>query len=234
MRMVCFFLANLAVKVSEYLAGTPATSSQMAKDVVTFLNWAAEPEHDVRKQYGIKAVILFSSLFCLSLYVKRFKWGVIKNRKICEYSACLDGRVIDVGGPQSTALPRPIRLDSSIRSYIIACFAVFAEECEKYFPRLVFTPHSALSLADTTRKHIPPCPANPGPRSSSESPVCSSDGRSPLTLCREWVARCLGQMTDANRTDAQAELRQVIADAFAAHTLWTTDWEAVQLKRLLS
>jgi hypothetical protein len=41
-------------------------------------------------------------------------------------------------------------------------------------------------------------------------------------------------MTDANRTEAQAELRQVIADAFAAHTLWTTDWEAVQLKRLLS
>ncbi|KAF7770577.1 hypothetical protein Agabi119p4_6551 [Agaricus bisporus var. burnettii] len=66
----------------EYEDGTPATTSQMAKDVVTFLNWAAEPEHDLRKQYGIKAVILFSTLFCLSLYVKRFKWGVIKNRKI--------------------------------------------------------------------------------------------------------------------------------------------------------
>ncbi|EKM81933.1 hypothetical protein AGABI1DRAFT_112122 [Agaricus bisporus var. burnettii JB137-S8] len=49
---------------------------------------------------------------------------------------------------------------------------------------------------------------------------------------KEWVARCLGQMTDANRTEAQAELRQVIADAFAAHTLWTTDWEAVHLKSL--
>ncbi|KAF5361831.1 hypothetical protein D9756_002612 [Leucocoprinus leucothites] len=66
----------------EYEDGTPATASQMAKDVVTFLSWAAEPEHDQRKQYGIKAVILFSSLFWLSLYVKRFKWGVIKNRKI--------------------------------------------------------------------------------------------------------------------------------------------------------
>lgn len=62
--------------------GTPATTSQMAKDVVTFLSWAAEPEHDTRKQYGIKAVILFSTLFWVSLYVKRFKWGVIKNRKI--------------------------------------------------------------------------------------------------------------------------------------------------------
>lgn len=65
-----------------YITGTPATTSQMAKDVVTFLSWAAEPEHDERKKYGIKAVILFSTLFTLSLYIKRFKWGVIKNRKI--------------------------------------------------------------------------------------------------------------------------------------------------------
>jgi len=66
----------------EYDDGTPATTSQMAKDVVTFLHWAAEPEHDERKKYGIKAVILFSTLTLLSLYVKRFKWTVIKNRKI--------------------------------------------------------------------------------------------------------------------------------------------------------
>ncbi|KAG5652046.1 cytochrome c1 [Sphagnurus paluster] len=66
----------------EYDDGTPATTSQMAKDVVTFLNWAAEPEHDERKKYGIKAVIIFSTLTLISLYVKRFKWSPIKNRKI--------------------------------------------------------------------------------------------------------------------------------------------------------
>ncbi|KAH9993704.1 cytochrome c1, component of the mitochondrial respiratory chain [Russula compacta] len=66
----------------EYDDGTPATASQMAKDVTTFLNWAAEPEHDERKKIGIKAVILFSTLTALSLYVKRFKWNVIKTRKI--------------------------------------------------------------------------------------------------------------------------------------------------------
>jgi hypothetical protein len=40
-------------------------------------------------------------------------------------------------------------------------------------------------------------------------------------------------MTDANRDDAQAELRQVIADAFTAKSLWTTDWAGVQLQSLL-
>lgn len=50
---------------------------------------------------------------------------------------------------------------------------------------------------------------------------------------KEWVARCLGQMTDANRAEAQAELRESIANAFAEKTLWTTDWAGVQLKSLM-
>ncbi|KAI0255817.1 SAC3/GANP/Nin1/mts3/eIF-3 p25 family-domain-containing protein [Lactifluus subvellereus] len=50
---------------------------------------------------------------------------------------------------------------------------------------------------------------------------------------KEWVASCLGQMTDANREEAQAELRQVISDAYSSKTLWTTDWAGVQLKSLL-
>ena len=50
-------------------------------------------------------------------------------------------------------------------------------------------------------------------------------------LPREWVASCLGQMTDGNREEAQAELRQVISDAYSSKTLWTTDWAGVQLKR---
>ncbi|PPQ79687.1 hypothetical protein CVT25_003261 [Psilocybe cyanescens] len=50
---------------------------------------------------------------------------------------------------------------------------------------------------------------------------------------KDWVAKCLGQITDSNRAEVQAELKQVISDAFAAHTLWTTDWAGVQLKSLL-
>lgn len=34
--------------------GTPCTKSQMAKDVVNFLCWAAEPAHDERKLIGLK------------------------------------------------------------------------------------------------------------------------------------------------------------------------------------
>jgi ubiquinol-cytochrome c reductase cytochrome c1 subunit len=59
----------------------------MAKDVTTFLSWAAEPEHDERKKYGIKAVIILSALTLISLYVKRFKWTVLKNRKISKFHA---------------------------------------------------------------------------------------------------------------------------------------------------
>lgn len=62
--------------------GTPATTAQMAKDVTTFLSWAAEPEHDERKKMGLKAVILTGSMFLISIWLKRFKWAPIKNRKL--------------------------------------------------------------------------------------------------------------------------------------------------------
>lgn len=57
----------------EYEDGTPATTSQMAKDVVEFLNWAAEPEMDIRKQMGIKTVVITSALLALSIWVKRYE-----------------------------------------------------------------------------------------------------------------------------------------------------------------
>ncbi len=48
---------------------------------------------------------------------------------------------------------------------------------------------------------------------------------------RDWVANCLGKMSDSNSAEAQGELRQVISDAFMNKTLWTTDWNGVQLQR---
>jgi len=66
----------------EYEDGTPATSSQMAKDVVEFLNWAAEPEMDERKKMGMKVLVITTTLFALSVWIKRYKWSPIKTRKI--------------------------------------------------------------------------------------------------------------------------------------------------------
>ena len=68
--------------VVEYEDGTPATTSQMAKDVVEFLNWAAEPEMDDRKKMGTKAIAILTGLFAVSVWVKRYKWAPIKTRNI--------------------------------------------------------------------------------------------------------------------------------------------------------
>ncbi|KAI9278047.1 cytochrome C1 family-domain-containing protein [Sporodiniella umbellata] len=68
--------------VVEYEDGTPATTSQMAKDVSTFLAWAGEPEHDDRKKMGMKAVVILAGLTAISVWLKRFKWAPIKSRKI--------------------------------------------------------------------------------------------------------------------------------------------------------
>ena len=43
--------------IVEYSDGTEATVDQMAKDVTTFLAWAAEPELEVRHKLGIKVII---------------------------------------------------------------------------------------------------------------------------------------------------------------------------------
>ena len=108
MMMVQSFLCILDPLLTRVI-GTPATTSQLAKDVVTFLNWAAEPEHDIRKQYGIKAVILCSTLTLLSIYIKRFKWSPIKNRKIGELYVSVRRRQTDVLQCTTRRLVRHIR-----------------------------------------------------------------------------------------------------------------------------
>lgn len=69
-------------EVLEYDDGTPATMSQVAKDVCTFLRWAAEPEHDDRKRMGLKVLLGGALLIPLIYYIKRHKWSVLKSRKI--------------------------------------------------------------------------------------------------------------------------------------------------------
>jgi len=58
----------------EYADGTKATLEQEARDVTAFLNWAAEPELEQRKNLGIK-VLLFLLVLTMLLYaLKRKIW----------------------------------------------------------------------------------------------------------------------------------------------------------------
>jgi len=66
----------------EYDDGTPATETQMAKDVTTFLTWAAEPEMDDRKLMGAKWIFALSLVAVQAVYYKRWAWSPLKSRKL--------------------------------------------------------------------------------------------------------------------------------------------------------
>jgi len=48
------FIQAIYDEVLEYEDGTPATASQVSKDITTFLVWTANHEFDERKQMTIK------------------------------------------------------------------------------------------------------------------------------------------------------------------------------------
>lgn len=66
----------------EYDDGTPATVSQMAKDVTSFLSWAAEPELEERKLMGFRAFLLLGGMLVFFYYMKRYRWNVLKTRRV--------------------------------------------------------------------------------------------------------------------------------------------------------
>lgn len=73
---------SLFNEVLDYDDGTPATASQLAKDVSTFLRWSCEPELDERKRMGIKVVMIGALIVGIVFYWKRHTWTVVKSRKI--------------------------------------------------------------------------------------------------------------------------------------------------------
>jgi len=66
----------------EYEDDTPATVSQMAKDVTTFLKWSSYPEHDERQKAGFKWLPALAVAFLFAGYHKRLQWSSLKNRKV--------------------------------------------------------------------------------------------------------------------------------------------------------
>lgn len=68
--------------IIEYEDGTPATKSQLSKDVVTFLSWCAQPEMEKRKLMGLKANLFLIPVAGLLWYITRLKWAPLRARKV--------------------------------------------------------------------------------------------------------------------------------------------------------
>ena len=66
--------------VVEYADGTKASEEQMAKDVVSFLTWAAEPHLEARKKLGFKSVLYLLILTILVYLVKKKIWSRIESK----------------------------------------------------------------------------------------------------------------------------------------------------------
>jgi ubiquinol-cytochrome c reductase cytochrome c1 subunit len=62
-----------------YQDGTKASVDQMARDVVTFLQWAAEPEMEQRHEMGIKVMIFLFVMTILTYIAKKRVWRNLKH-----------------------------------------------------------------------------------------------------------------------------------------------------------
>ncbi len=63
----------------EYADGTVATEEQMAKDVSTFLMWAAEPHLEARHKMGFRAIVYLIILTILVYFSMKKIWSRIES-----------------------------------------------------------------------------------------------------------------------------------------------------------
>ena len=63
----------------EYTDGTLASEEQMAKDVVTFLMWSAEPHLEARHKMGFRALIYLTILTILVYFSMKKIWSRVKS-----------------------------------------------------------------------------------------------------------------------------------------------------------
>jgi ubiquinol-cytochrome c reductase cytochrome c1 subunit len=62
-----------------YSDNTPATEEQMAKDVVTFLAWTAEPHLEARYKLGFRAIMYLIILTILVYFSMKKIWSRIES-----------------------------------------------------------------------------------------------------------------------------------------------------------
>lgn len=62
-----------------YQDDTKATKQQVARDVVNFLQWAAEPEMEARKRMGIKVMIFIAIMTVFFWFTKKRIWSKLEH-----------------------------------------------------------------------------------------------------------------------------------------------------------
>jgi cytochrome c1 len=63
----------------DYSDGTPTTVAQYAKDVTSFLYWAAEPSLETRKRVGLRVILFLILLSTLLYYTKKKIWSDVAH-----------------------------------------------------------------------------------------------------------------------------------------------------------
>jgi len=74
-------MSPLSDGLLEYTDGTNATQAQMAKDVTTFLTWAAEPHLEARHRTGTKVIIYLIILATLVYFSMKKIWSRVDAEK---------------------------------------------------------------------------------------------------------------------------------------------------------
>ena len=72
--------APLMEGIIEYSDGTEASVDQMAKDVVTFMAWAAEPHLEARHKTGFRVIVYLLILIVLVYFSMRKIWSRIETK----------------------------------------------------------------------------------------------------------------------------------------------------------
>jgi ubiquinol-cytochrome c reductase cytochrome c1 subunit len=67
--------------IIEYEDGTPASTSQLAKDVSNFLKWSAEKSHDEKKKLLLKVCLVFPPVIVIFYVLKKRVFSVLKSTK---------------------------------------------------------------------------------------------------------------------------------------------------------